>query len=120
MRLIERVEAGSDGEKRDGDNDRHHAVREDSARCRLLVFRRQIALNDGLVARVGNQVVGQSAENDDPERGRAMVERPVEKPELIVGRGDLEEVGSTVARVENQVSGGQKRASHVVFALFMV
>ena len=96
MRLEEGIEAGTDGEEGNSDNDGHEAVGDDSACCALLIGGGEIALDDGLVAGVGNQVVSQSTENDHPPGGVDEVERILrveeEEPELVVVGGYLPEV----------------------------
>ena len=112
MRLVEGVETRADGEEGDGDNNRHRTVGEDAACRRMLVLRGEITLDDRLVAGVGDDVVGQSTEDDHPEGGRAIVERPVEESELVVHSSDVEEVGGSTTGVVDEVGGCQEGSSH--------
>ena len=115
--LEEGVESCADGEEGDGDDDGHEAVGEDAAGGTLLVGSGEIALDDGLVAGVGDEVVGQSAENDHPPRGVDEVEGMLgveeEEAELVVVGGNLPEVGGSVlARVNDEIDGGKDGAAH--------
>ena len=112
MGLEEGVEPCADGEEGYGDHDRHQSVGQDAAGSAALVLRGEVALYDGLVAGIGNEVVGQSAEDDHPEGGAPPVEAPDEHAELVVGRGDVEEAAGTAARVGDEIDGGQHGAAH--------
>ena len=76
--LVEGVETGSDGEEGNGNEDAHQTVGHDASGGALLVLGGEVALNDGLVAGVANEVVGNAAEDDNPEGSGAIVEGPVE------------------------------------------
>ena len=69
MGLIEGVEACTNHVEGNRDKYAHDTIDEDTATCRLLVGCSEVALDDGLVRGVGDEVVGQAANDDDPPCG---------------------------------------------------
>ena len=112
MCLEEGVETRADGEEGDGHNNAHQSVGQDAACRALFVLRRQIALDDGLVGGVGDEVVGQSAEDDYPEGGTLPVEAPYEHLELIVVSSNLPESAGATLGAHDEIGCGQDGTAH--------
>ena len=85
MGLIESVEACSDEVESHRDKDTHEAIRQDATSCTFLVLGGHIALDNSLVAGVGNEVVGYATTQDShPEGDVPVVPTPDEEPHLVV------------------------------------
>ena len=84
--LVEGPERRSHQEEEERAGDAENRVRPDRLGGRLLVLRHEVALHDGLVGRVGDQVPQEVADDDDPQRCRGDV--PVEiGPVELAGLG---------------------------------
>ena len=123
MRVVEREERHADSVEDDLREDAHASVEPQRALGRVLVRRRDIALDDALVARVGREVRYKPLHRDDPEDRLRQDEAEIPHGVLVVGARDIperREVLARRARLQDEKDENGDRAAHKDDALHKV
>ena len=115
MRVVEREERHADSVEHDLREDAHASVEPQRALGRVLVRRRDIALDDALVARVGREVRYKPLHRDDPEDRLRQDEAEIPHGVFVVGARDIperREVLARRARLQDEQHKHRHRAAH--------
>ena len=120
MGLVEGVESGANHVEGYGYEHAHHAIDQDATAGRLLVGGGEVALDDGLVGGVGDEVIGQTTDDDDPPAGLRPGVAPVEQAQLVVGQGNVDAAHHTALGVNSEVYHGKDGAEDQYQALHYI
>ncbi len=116
MCLEEGIESGSDGIERNRNKRTHDSVHQNTTAGTFFILSCKITLYDCLIRSIRNQIVGQTAKNNNPE-GRFGI---VEKAELIILQGYVEKSVHSAFRVKYQIAGCQQCAANQDDSLYNI
>lgn len=112
MRFEERVESGANSKEDYRNKHAHHTIHHDAVARTAFVLGGEVTLNDRLVRGVRNEVVGHTAQDDDPESSTAVVETPVEHLELVGIKSYVNKAAETTFGAERQIEEGEEGSTY--------